>query len=121
MGSPQCIDIERLLTPISGDAPSGSNIRDDISATSPYFRLKDARSAARTAERRADTEGENAGPIAEWRTIRELAVAILGERSKDLEVTAWLIEALVRLEGFPGLRDGFRLTHGLVEQYWDTL
>ncbi len=121
MGSPQCIDVEQLLAPIPGGAPAGSNIREDVSPASLYFRLKDARSAARIAEKRADAEGENLGVATEWRTILDLAKKILGERSKDLEITIWLIEALVRLQGFPGLRDGFHLARGLVEQYWDTI
>ncbi|HEX3487610.1 MAG TPA: type VI secretion system protein TssA [Micropepsaceae bacterium] len=121
MGSPQCIDIEKLLAPISDGAPAGSNIREDVSPASLYFRLKDARSAARVAEKRADAEGESQGVTPEWRTIQELATKVLSEQSKDLEVAAWLIEALVRLQGFPGLRDGFQLARGLVEQYWDTL
>ncbi|HEY4264836.1 MAG TPA: type VI secretion system protein TssA [Micropepsaceae bacterium] len=121
MGSPPCIDIEQLLAPISEGAPAGANIREDVVPTSVYFRLKDARSAARSAEKRADAEGEYLGVTPEWRTIQDLATTVLSERSKDLEVTAWLIEALVRLQGFPGLRDGCRLARGLVEQYWDTI
>ena len=121
MGSPQVIDVELLLTPVSPDAPSGSNLRDDVSPTSPYFRMKDTRNAARAAERRADTDGQGDALLPEWRAIREMAPKIIAERSKDLEVTAWLIEALVRSEGFAGLRDGFRLARRLVETYWDTL
>src|SRR5262249_13052992 len=45
----------------------------------------------------------------------------LAEQSKDLEITAYLIEALVRQHGFAGLRDGFRLAHGLVENHWEGL
>jgi len=120
-GSPKVIDIESLLAPIPGAAPTGIDIREDFSAASPYFKLRDARHAARAAERRSDTEGENGALLAEWRTILDLAPKVLGERSKDLEVTAWLIEALVRSQGFAGLRDGLALTSGLVETYWDDL
>jgi type VI secretion system protein ImpA len=35
-----------------------------------------------------------------------------------LWITAWLIEALIRLKGFAGLRDGFRLTHHFCETFW---
>jgi type VI secretion system protein ImpA len=45
---------------------------------------------------------------------------VLATKSKDLEVVAWLVEALVRAYGFAGLRDGFSLAAGFVEQYWDT-
>ncbi|MBR0668591.1 hypothetical protein GXW71_29840 [Roseomonas hellenica] len=43
-----------------------------------------------------------------WRTI------CLGERSKDFEVAAWLTEALVRLDGLPGLSMGAKLISGLL-------
>jgi type VI secretion system protein ImpA len=121
LGSPRTIDVELLLAPVSEAAPSGANIRDDLSPSSPYFKLKDARSAARAAERRADAEGESPGLLPEWRTILDIAPKVLVERSKDLEVTVWLIEALVRTQGFAGLRDGFSLARGLVEKYWETL
>src|SRR5262245_58450938 len=121
VGSPQSIDIEALLAPVSDTAPTGSNVRDDSSPSSPYFQLKDLRKAARVAERNADSRGEGASFVPEWKTARDLAADILTDRSKDLEIAAWLVEALVRTDGFAGLRDGFRLTRSLIERYWDTL
>jgi type VI secretion system protein ImpA len=119
VGSPQTVDVAQLLAPISDSAPTGTNIR--LSAAPLYFNLKDARNSARAAERRADAEADTTGVLPEWRTILELAPKVTIEQSKDLEVAAWLIEALVRTKGFAGLRDGFRITRGLVEQYWDRL
>lgn len=120
MQSPPTIEKEILVAAISSEAPTGSNIRES-SASALYFQLKDARSAARAAERRADTEGEQLGLLPEWRTILSLAPKVLAERSKDLEIVAWLIEALVRRDGFAGLRDGLAVAADLVDQYWDTL
>jgi type VI secretion system protein ImpA len=59
--------------------------------------------------------------LPEWRTILDLAPKMLGTQSKDLEIAAWYVEALLRRHGIPGLRDGFRLVRGLVEKYWDGL
>jgi type VI secretion system protein ImpA len=42
-------------------------------------------------------------------------------RSKDLQLTAWLTEALLRTEGFGGFRGGLELTRGVIEKFWDTL
>src|SRR5262249_53142662 len=53
--------------------------------------------------------------------VLQLGTKALVEQTKDLEITAYLIEALVRLHGFAGLRDGFRLARELVESYWDGL
>jgi type VI secretion system protein ImpA len=56
----------------------------------------------------------------EWQDIAALAPKILVENSKDLEVVCWYIEALVRIHGFAGLRDGFSLAQGLIERFWDS-
>lgn len=113
------IDIESLLLPISDDQPAGGDIRDDVSPASVYYRIKDARSGARAAERSGDAD--EGGLLAEWRLVLELAPEVLSRQSKDLEVTAWYIEALTRAYGFAGLRDGFDLARQLVETFWDGL
>ncbi|HWA61608.1 MAG TPA: type VI secretion system protein TssA [Caulobacteraceae bacterium] len=112
--------MEALLAPISEGDPAGSDPRADTSATSPYYKLKDARSAARAAERRAETEGQERALLDEWQTILKLAPELLTSSSKDLEIAVWYLEALVRAQGFAGLRDGFALLNGLVDRYWDT-
>lgn len=119
MASPATFDIEALLAPVSEAAPAGVDLRQDSSPTSVYFQLKDARSAARRAERAADEDGEDR-QVPEWQTILTLAPQVLAEQSKDLEITAWYIEALLRIHGFAGLRDGFTMTAGLIERYWDS-
>jgi type VI secretion system protein ImpA len=119
---PEGFDLEALLAPIPGDAPQGIDIREDFSATSPYNRLRDARSEARDAERGQDAGGDDArDPTPLWRSVRELALKTLAETTKDLEVAAWLTEALVRSHGFAGLAAGAQLMAGLADQYWDGL
>jgi type VI secretion system protein ImpA len=49
-----------------------------------------------------------------------MAPELLATTAKDLEITAWYVEALVRAHGFAGFRDGCRLATGLCERYWDT-
>jgi len=120
MATAATIDVESLLKPCSESAPAGVDLRADVSPTSIYYRLKDARSGARAAERRADSEGGISGLLPEWQTILTIAPKSLAETSKDLEVVAWYIEGLVRAQGYAGLRDGVRLARGLVEQYWDS-
>jgi type VI secretion system protein ImpA len=133
MATATTIDIDALLVPISESAPAGVDLRTDVSPKSIYYRLKDARSGARAAERRADAppppqdgeaSSESAGRTlalsADWQTILTLAPKALTESSKDLEVVAWYTEALLRAHGIAGLRDGVRLVRGLIEQYWET-
>src|SRR2546425_1256477 len=120
MPSPEVLDFERLLAPIAEDAPTGADLRADPSPTSLYYAIKDARSTARAAERQM-VGGEEGSSGADWRPVLQHGTKALAEKTKDLEITAYLIEALVRLHGFAGLRDGFRLARELGERYWDGL
>ena len=119
---PDGFNLEALLAPIPGDSPVGTDIREDFSAQSPYNRLRDARSEARDAEKLLDAGNADAGdPTPLWRTVRELAQKTLRETAKDLEVAAWLTEAMVRGYGLLGLAAGARTISGLAEKYWDTV
>jgi type VI secretion system protein ImpA len=119
---PDGFDLEALLAPIPGEAPQGIDIREDFSSTSPYNRLRDARSEARDAERSQDAgETDTRDTVPLWRTVRELALKTLTETTKDLEVAAWLTEGLVRSHGLAGLAAGAQLMAGLAEQHWDGL
>ncbi len=115
------IDLSRLLKPISEETPTGADIRLDPSPSSAYQTIKTVRNEARAAERKNRIDGDNSEADESWRKILDLAPPILEDTSKDLEIAAWYTEALVRRYGFNGLRVGFELIKGLVEQYWDGL
>ena len=123
MATPEVIEIERLLEPIEGDDPVGIDLRADESPTSAYQKIKQARSEARALEREAvkAVDGEFPTGLKEWQVVMDIATELLARKSKDLEVAAWLTEALVRGHGFSGLRGGFRLTREMVDQYWDAV
>lgn len=123
-------DLEAILAPIPGDRPAGIDVREDFTPSSIYFRLRDARSDARDAERQAespnpDRQGESGGSEealqTRWRPVATLAISALKETTKDLEIATWLTEALVRMSGLNGLVAGSSVITGLVEQYWDGL
>src|SRR6266581_2696875 len=113
--------LETLLTPVPVGPPHGSDLRGDLGQQSLYFRVKDARTAARASERAAEAAGESIAVPAEWRTVLAHGQTALAQHSKDIEIAAWMIEALVRLEGFAGLAFGFGLAQGLIERYWPDL
>lgn len=121
MASTHILQLEELLQPISEETPAGSDLRDDPSPASPYYSVKDARNAARAAERKNVFDNDNSEAQDHWRKVAELAPDILKGQAKDLEIASWLTEALVRRYGFQGLRDGFKLIRGLIEHYWDNL
>jgi type VI secretion system protein ImpA len=109
-------------TPIAGDNPAGVDLRDDDAHSSDFRTIRDARNEARRIERRADEDSEDAGPaMSQWQTVYELGEQALTEWSKDLEVAAYMIEALARLEGFGGVARGFRVAKELVANFWDNL
>ncbi|PKG38771.1 type VI secretion system protein TssA [Psychromonas sp. Urea-02u-13] len=119
MPSPSLIDISALISPIEGELSVGNDLRDDPSYTSDYSQIKDARRAARDAERNNMFDGDNSEALEHWQKIFQLAPKVIATQSKDLEIACWLTEALVRKSGFQGLKDGFTLIRQLVENFWE--
>ncbi len=126
MASPEVLDFTKLLAPVSGENPAGSDLRADLSPLSDFQKIKEDRKAARQAENQIDRGTGDAAQDAklmppDWRPLVERAVKVLSEKSKDMEVTAYLIEGLTRTKGFAGIRDGFRLATDLIAAYGDSL
>jgi type VI secretion system protein ImpA len=120
MSSAATLDFAKLLSPIAGDNPAGADPRADGGPNSAYHAVRDARLANRAAERqRLAGDSEVAAP--DWQPVLQRGIAVLGDTAKDLEITAFVIEALVRLHGFAGLRDGFRAAREMVERFWEQL
>jgi type VI secretion system protein ImpA len=126
MASAETLKFDELLAPISDENPSGVALREDPAVSGLFFQVRDLANAARLAERQQHRErsaGEDAyaeASVPDWRAVHDIATEIIAKHSKDLWVCAWLTEALTRLHGFAGLRDGFRLARELSEKFWDT-
>ena len=114
-------DLEAVLAPVSEDAPAGTDMREDYSPSSVYFQLRDARAEARDVERQAEASEGDESTAPQWRSVQSLALRALTTGAKDLEVAAWMTEALVRTAGLRGLGTGAAVIAGLVERYWDDL
>ena len=110
MSSSQVLDIDALLAPIPGQHPAGEDLR--------YLGTYDAIEEARREELPIEDDSPWQRPvkIANWPEVFDLATTALATRSKDLQLAAWLTEALVKLHGFAGLREGFLLLQGLLEE-----
>lgn len=106
-----------LLNPIAGDNPSGADIRRD-SKLSLYDKIKEAR---RQDDDLPQGEWQHERKAANYPLVVKLAQDGLATSSKDLQLAAWLTEAILQTEGYSGLRQGIGLCHGLVAQFWDTL
>jgi type VI secretion system protein ImpA len=121
MPSPQVIDVSSLLIPISADNAVGLDLRQDTTQHSLYSRIRDARKAARAAERKNLFDNNSTEADEHWRQVFELAPQALKEKTKDLEIACWFTESLIRKAGFRGLRDGFSLIRQLIETFWDNI
>jgi len=121
MASPQIIDLDSLLQPISDELPTGTDVREDSSPTSTYQSIKSERNQARAAERQSVHDGESQEAQDHWRKIISLTPKLLTEQSKDLEVASWFAEAMIRCHGVAGLKDAFALIDGLITNFWDDL
>jgi type VI secretion system protein ImpA len=119
MPSPVVLDLEKLLAPISPEAPTGTDLREDTTPESPYYLIRDARKDAGSEERA--NPGDKAVALPKWAGVQEIALDALRNSTKDLLFSSYLTEALLRTAGVPGLRDGFKLTRELVERFWDKL
>jgi type VI secretion system protein ImpA len=106
------VDLEAILAPIPGDSPAGTDLRYDP----VYEQIREAR---RAEDPLAAAGGEPKQPA--WGQVRDLAVEALAAKSKDLQIAAWLTEALIHTEGFEGFAAGLRVLTGLLDGYWETL
>jgi type VI secretion system protein ImpA len=103
-----------LLNPIAGDNPAGTDLRYDPI----YDKIKEAR---REDDDAPQGEWQHARKVADWPLVVKLAGDALATRTKDLQLAAWLGEAMLRREGFGSFRASLDMTRGLIEQFWDHL
>jgi type VI secretion system protein ImpA len=108
--------LPNLLDPISGENPSGANLRR--AHVSVYDKITEARRKEDPLDR---NDLQRALKEADYPLVVRLATDALAKSTKDLQIAAWLTEALVYQQGLNGLVDGLDLIRGLIEKFWDTL
>lgn len=106
-------DVSALLAPIPGAEPAGPSLRYDAL----YLGIRQAREEDDASLPMGDWER----PLkkADWKAVSARCVQLLGTRSKDLQVAAWLCEAWTRSHQLPGFSAAVDVLAGLVQQYWD--
>ena len=107
-------DIEELLIPISRKAPAGDDLRYDM----VYDQIKTAR---HSDDALSQGEWQTEIKKSDWKLVISLCMETLKSRSKDLNIAAWLTEALLHHEGFNGLNSGITFIRKLLETYWKEL
>jgi len=111
---PPVVDLDLIFQAIPGENPSGQDVR--------YIGVYDeVREARRADDNLAQGEWQTELKIADYKKELQLCNDALTTKTKDIQVAAWLTEALTIEHGFAGLRDGIRVLAGLQERFWDTL
>jgi len=103
-----------LLNPIAGGNPAGADLRYDP----VYEKIKEAR---REDDDAPQGEWQHARKVADWPLVIKLAGDALATRSKDLQLAAWLGEAMLRREGFGAFHATLDVTRGLLDKFWEHL
>ena len=110
MALPQSLDI--FLEPINAASPGGEPLR----FAPDYDAIRDAM--------RSDDPDLPLGiwltdiKQADWNKTAALCTNVLTNKSKDLQIASWLIEAWMHLYNMPGILRGFQLLQALTETFW---
>lgn len=114
-GTAAVIDMQSLLTPLSNNSPCG----EDLIYSETYDAIKEAR-------RHEDAnlpQGEWVRELkrADWPRVVKLCERALATSSKDLQIAAWLTEALLSIHGPKGLHEGLTLMLEMTRTFWDAV
>jgi type VI secretion system protein ImpA len=99
------IDLPSLTKAISESCPSGQNLYETV-----HRQIEQARSPV------ADANGNARDP--DWNKVLQLGGQALETRTKDLQIAAYMTEALGWLYGLDGLRQAFELFRAIQDQFW---
>jgi type VI secretion system protein ImpA len=99
-----------LLAAVSADFPCG----DDLEYDAEFLQLE--RDAQGRPERVMGDAVQPAEPP-QWRAIEQSCATLL-QRSKDLRITHFLVQANLALHGLPGLAASLELIRDLLGEYW---
>lgn len=58
---------------------------------------------------------------AAWSDVEKICESILKNKTKDLQIAVWWLEAETAMYGFSGLNQGIVLLYSLCEKYWDKI
>src|SRR5579885_2386855 len=89
-----------------------------VSKQDPTFFYDKIKEARREEEELEQGEWQHEVKKADPALVIKLAIEALANRSKDLQIAAWLAEALLRKHRFAGFLEGLDLLRGLLENFW---
>jgi type VI secretion system protein ImpA len=106
------IDIDAILASIPGDKPAG----EDLRYSPVYDKIKEARKADDLLDQGV---WKRKTKTSDWDKVLKISVEALVKKTKDLQIAAWLNEALIKTEGFDGIVKGFKILTGLLKDSWE--
>ena len=93
--------------PVPGETPAGDDARYE-----PEY--------AAVLEEIEKLSFSGQGAAISWPVVEKNAIVILSEKSKDLQIAAYLGVALWQNRGLEGMLDGVRVLVGFFETFWET-
>lgn len=106
------IDMDAILAPIPGDSTAG----EDVRYTDVYERIKEAR---RADDMLNQGDWQREVKRSDWSAVIDVAAEALSTRTKDIQIAVWLIEGLIRKQGFAGLNAGLTILERFIREFWD--
>ena len=108
---------EDIFAPIAGENPSGVDLHYDTKLL-VFDKIKEAR---RQDDELNQGAWQSERKTANWPLVLKLTQDTLATSSKDLQLAAYLTEALLQTERFAGLRQGLDLIYRLLTEIWDSI
>lgn len=105
---------EAILAPLAGDNPAGQDLR----YAPIYDQIKEAR---REDDDLPQGAWAHERKVADYPRVIILTEQALCEQSKDLQLAAWMTEALLKERSFAGFNEGLEICDGLLNGFWDNL
>jgi type VI secretion system protein ImpA len=110
------LTLDNLLLPIEDElSQTGENLRGH----STFRHIEEARKSDDTSLPMGPWEREL--KYADWPLVGKLSVQCLTQRSKDLQLAAWILESGLHCYGLVALAPGLTLLRTLSERYWDSI
>jgi len=108
-------NLTSYLDPIPGPLPSGESLR----YTDVFDKIREAR--REEDDKLPQGVWKSEVKKADWDKVDRLCIDALQNRSKDLQIAAWLTEAWLHIEGMGGLTKGLELILKLTQAFWQTI
>ena len=106
------LTIEDFLIPISAESPSGHSLKE----SEVYTDIQRARAFDDPSLPRGVWDHDL--KRSDWHLVRDLCQSILREKTKDIQVAIWLLEAQLNLEGLSSLPANLLLLSKLTSDFW---